>query len=97
VITGSLAGAPQQARLMELMENRDGTLSIFATMVDHAAPVAPPAFGPAAGFGAAELASISRAVAWSRRPVRGGRRSTSTRSMRNVELVVRDPRRLGGR
>jgi metallophosphoesterase (TIGR03767 family) len=93
IITASLAGAPQQARLIELMDNRDGTLSVFGTMLDHAAQGAPPAGGPAAALGPAELASISRALAWERRPVRQGRRRPpSGASMRNVELVLRDPR-----
>jgi hypothetical protein len=88
VITGSLAGAPQQARMVELMDNTDGTLSIFTTMVDHEAPAVAPPPGPATGFGPAELASISRTVAWERR----AGRPTSTRAMRNVELVLDDPR-----
>ena len=29
---------PQQARTVELVDNRDGTLSIFGTIVDHAGP-----------------------------------------------------------
>jgi len=93
VITSSLAGAPQQARLIELMDNTDGTLSVFTTMLDHRAPVAPPPPGPATSLGPAELASISRTVAWARR----GGRATSTRTMRNVELVLDDPRRPAGR
>ncbi len=88
VITSSLAGAPQQARLIELMDNTEGTLSVFTTMLDHRAPVAPPPPGPATRLGPAELASISRTVAWERR----GGRATSTRTMRNVELVLDDPR-----
>ena len=93
VITSSLAGAPQQARLIELLDNGDGTLSVFTTMVDHAAPAAAPA--PGAPLDAAGLAAISRTVAWSRRPLRRGRRATAPASMRNAELVLRDPRRRG--
>jgi hypothetical protein len=93
VITGTLAGAPQQARLVELMDNRDGTLSVFTTMIDHAAPAAPPAPGRASAIDEAGLASISRTLAWERRPVRNGSRATSGPNMRNVELVLRDPRR----
>ena len=33
---------PQQSRLVEVADNRDGTRSVFATMLDHAAP---PAYG----------------------------------------------------
>jgi hypothetical protein len=92
IITGTLAGAPQQARLVELMDNRDGTLSIFTTMLDHAAPVVAPPPGPAAALGPEALASISRTIAWARRPVRNGVRTTSSAAMRNAELVLRDPR-----
>jgi hypothetical protein len=31
---------PQQSRLVEVVDNRDGTLSIFATMLDHSGPTA---------------------------------------------------------
>jgi metallophosphoesterase (TIGR03767 family) len=79
VITSALAGAPQEARMIELMDNGDGSLSIFTTMLGHAAP-------------AGSLASIARELAWRRRP--GGRPAGSAGGpMRNVELVVRDPRR----
>jgi hypothetical protein len=38
VTTASHLSYPQQTRLIELMDNRDGTLSIFGTMLDTAAP-----------------------------------------------------------
>ena len=38
---------PQQARLVELFDNRDGTLSLFGTIVDQASAPAAPAPGPA--------------------------------------------------
>jgi metallophosphoesterase (TIGR03767 family) len=91
VITNALAGAPQEARLIELMDNGDGTLSLFTTMLPHAAPPARPAPGPGAALDAAGLASISRALAWDRRPA--GHRGAGAGPMRNVELIVRDPRR----
>jgi metallophosphoesterase (TIGR03767 family) len=90
VITNAMAGAPQEARMIELMDNGDGSLSIFTTMLAHAAPAAAPA--PGAALGPAELASLSRELAWARRP--GGRSATPAGGpMRNVELVIRDPRR----
>ncbi len=47
------------------MDNRDGTLSLFATILDHAAPIAPPAAGTnAGGFRHDELTSIGRVLAW---------------------------------
>jgi metallophosphoesterase (TIGR03767 family) len=87
---------PQQSRVVELVDNRDGTLSIFGTIVDMAAPAS--AHGrldsPAA------LASLARELAgndWQSRarPVPGedGRRGKV--EDRNVELLVPAPFRLG--
>jgi metallophosphoesterase (TIGR03767 family) len=91
VITGALAGAPQEARMVEIMDNGDGTLSIFTTMLAHDAPEAVPPPGPGSALSPAGLASISRELAWQRRP--GGRRPAAAGGpMRNVELLVRDPR-----
>ena len=76
--------------MIELMDNGDGSLSIFTTMLAHAAPAAAPA--PGAALRPARLASLSRELAWARRP--GGRSAIPAGGpMRNVELVVRDPRR----
>ena len=38
ITTASLIDYPQQSRVVELMDNGDGTLSIAATLVDHSAP-----------------------------------------------------------
>jgi metallophosphoesterase (TIGR03767 family) len=38
VNTASHIDFPQQSRLVEIVDNADGTLSIFTTMLDHAAP-----------------------------------------------------------
>ena len=96
--TASHIDWPQQSRLIEIMDNRDGTLSIFGTLLDAAAPQAAPAPGPATGLDGRELVSLSRTLAFNdpqRLQVeeagdpsdkRGGRRD------RNVELLVRDPR-----
>ncbi|GMU51968.1 MAG: metallophosphoesterase [Candidatus Xenobia bacterium] len=51
----SLIDFPQQARIVELVDNQDGTLSIFATLVDTAAPPETGAPGDPLS-----LASISR-------------------------------------
>jgi metallophosphoesterase (TIGR03767 family) len=92
IITNALAGAPQEARLIELMDNGDGSLSIFTTMLAHAAPATPPPPGPGAALDPAGLASIARSLAWSRRP--GGRQAAGSGGPnRDVELIVRDPRR----
>jgi len=48
VNTAAHVDFPCQARLMEVLDNRDGTLSLFATVLDAAAPLQPPAELPAA-------------------------------------------------
>jgi len=84
---------PQQNRLIDVMDNRDGTLSIFGTILDHASPVqAPPAGTSAAGFGVAELASVGRLLAYND-PQTGGGTGEGKPEDRNVELLLRDPRR----
>jgi metallophosphoesterase (TIGR03767 family) len=35
---------PEQSRIVEIVDNRDGTLSIFGTIIDHSGPVAGAAF-----------------------------------------------------
>lgn len=106
VQTSSLADWPKQNRLLELFDNHDGTLSLFGTMIDHAAPVKAPPPGPAAGFSPAQLASIGRTVGYndsrtgSRSCVFGACRKrlfpgprAERPADRNVELLINDPRR----
>jgi metallophosphoesterase (TIGR03767 family) len=81
---------PPQQRLIELMENCDGTLSLFGTMLDHDAPVDAPPAGPAGGFSAAELASIGRALTFND-PHRHAD-AAGEPTDRNVELLLDDPR-----
>jgi Ca2+-binding RTX toxin-like protein len=83
---------PQQSRLIELMDNRDGTLSLFGTLTDLADPKALPAHGMVAdGFGNDELASISHAVAFNDPQVGDGQGEGAPEDQ-NVELLVDDPR-----
>jgi metallophosphoesterase (TIGR03767 family) len=98
VNTASHIDFPQQARVVELADNHDGTLSIFGTIVDSAAPLAVPA---SLGTPRA-LAALSRELAandWQERVsapaapgTPDGRRGK--REDRNVELLVRAPFRL---
>ena len=89
--TASHADTPQQSRLIEVMDNRDGTLSLFTTVLDHAAPIAAPAPGTAAaGFTDTQLASVSRVLAWNDPQAERGARGRTLD--RNMELVLRDPR-----
>lgn len=94
VNTAAHADFPQQSRQIELMDNRDGTLSLFGTILDQAAPIAAPAPGPAAGFSDRQLGSLARTLAANdpqTRDVTGGG-GPGRRSDRNVELLIRDPR-----
>ncbi|MDT4939894.1 MAG: hypothetical protein QOG80_3565 [Pseudonocardiales bacterium] len=91
VNTASHIDWPQQARVVEIVSNGDGTLSIFGTLVDHAAPAAWPA-NPATPL---QLAALSRELGindWQRSPesaAQDGKRGAI--ADRNVELLVRAP------
>ncbi|MFN2519206.1 MAG: TIGR03767 family metallophosphoesterase [Jatrophihabitantaceae bacterium] len=91
VNTASHIDWPQQARVVEIVDNRDGTLSVFATIIDHAAPES----WPASPTSPLALASLSRELGindWQRdpeTPTVDGRRGAV--SDRNVELLVRAP------
>ncbi|MEO6605086.1 MAG: TIGR03767 family metallophosphoesterase [Aeromicrobium sp.] len=83
--TASHIDFPQQSRLIELMDNKDGSLSIFATMVDHAGTVGDP--GPLTSTVA--LAGLARELAANdpqRSPTASG-----VKEDRNVELLVKAP------
>lgn len=41
ITTASCIDFPQQQQTVEIVDNRDGTLSLFTTAVDHASPVTP--------------------------------------------------------
>jgi metallophosphoesterase (TIGR03767 family) len=101
--TASHTDFPQQARQIEVMDNRDGTLSLFTTILDHAAPVDPPPAGSDANvFTDIQLASLARVLA-ANDPQGLGPRGPSSRDNaglgdrkdRNVELPLRDPRLIG--
>jgi metallophosphoesterase (TIGR03767 family) len=90
--TASHIDWPQQARVVELVDNGDATLSIFGTIVDH---VAPPAWSLLTLGNPVGLASLARELAvndWQRdaeTATEDGKRGAI--SDRNVELVVRRP------
>jgi metallophosphoesterase (TIGR03767 family) len=83
---------PQQARTVEIVDNRNGTLSVFGTIIDHAAPTSPGKH-PTSPL---ELASLSRELGandWQengKSPAgQDGRRGRI--EDRNVELLVPAP------
>ncbi|HEV7885962.1 MAG TPA: TIGR03767 family metallophosphoesterase [Acidimicrobiales bacterium] len=86
VSTAAHVDYPQHARLIELVDNRDGTLSIFGTLLEHMGPAA-------AVVGATDvlgLAAISRELGandfqWDAAAALGGAGD------RNVELVMAHP------
>jgi metallophosphoesterase (TIGR03767 family) len=83
---------PPQHRLIEVMDNRDGTLSIFGTMLDHDSPIRAPDSGtPASGMTTSALASIGRTLTWND-PDQHPDDADGERTDRNVELVVPRPR-----
>jgi metallophosphoesterase (TIGR03767 family) len=94
--TASHIDWPQQSRLIELVDNHDGTLSVFGTIVDFAAPTPDVRKLDTP----AQLAALSRLLAandWQERTGHSatldGRRGKA--SDRNVELLVPDPRSGG--
>ncbi|MGH2944549.1 MAG: hypothetical protein ACRDLN_17440, partial [Solirubrobacteraceae bacterium] len=91
--TASEIDWPIQSRLLEVMDNRDGTLSIFGTLIDHGATLAtPPPGSPAGGFGPDTLAAVARELAYND-PQAGIEAGAEGRPQdRNVELLLPDPR-----
>jgi metallophosphoesterase (TIGR03767 family) len=84
---------PPQHRLIEVMDNRDGTLSIFTTLLDHDSPSAASSDGtPASGMDTSEKASIGRTLTWND-PDQDTGASEGQPSDRNAELLLPDPRR----
>jgi metallophosphoesterase (TIGR03767 family) len=85
ITTASCIDFPQQQQVVELVDNRDGTMSLFTTVVDHASPIA-----ASAGAGFADLAATSRELAandWIENPFM--RRGSPLD--RNTELLLPAP------
>ena len=62
--TASHVDWPQQSRLIEVMDNRDGTLSLFTTLLDHAAPIARARPGHGRGGAHRTTSSAASAACW---------------------------------
>jgi hypothetical protein len=91
VTTCAVVDWPGQARLVELLDNGDGTLSTVCTMIDHDSPARPPSAGDPAAREPAALAALHRELA-ANVPWAGlGSALAGTPADRNVELVLRAP------
>jgi metallophosphoesterase (TIGR03767 family) len=89
VTTSSLIDWPCQSRLIEIVANGNGTLSIVSTMVDHAAPA-----DPREAEGVLRLAAIHRELA-ANDPHAGFASGKQGEAIdRNVELVIPTPFQL---
>ncbi len=75
---------PQQSRTVEVVDNLDGTMSIFATIVDHSGPIA------RSGLSTTSLAGLSREISANDWQERTDRRRGSVED-RNVELLLPAP------
>jgi len=94
--TASHVDWPIHSRLLELMDNRDGTLSLFGTVIDHGGRIDTPGRDtPAEGFTEEQLAAIARELSYND-PQAGGKGDGGGGSGkpddRNVELLLPDPR-----
>jgi metallophosphoesterase (TIGR03767 family) len=79
---------PEQARLVEVADNRDGTLSIFGTLIEHAAPASVSLSAPAAAT-PIQLASLSRTL--SANEPQASMAALGAPGDRNVELLIGAP------
>jgi metallophosphoesterase (TIGR03767 family) len=86
ITTASHVDFPEQARIVEVVDNADGTLSVFTTMIEHAAPVATD-HGDLSPLG---LASISRELAANDEPEKIAAH-VGTATALNTELLVTAP------
>ena len=100
IVTAGHVDWPQQSRLLDVVDNRDGTISIFGTILDHGSPPVPRRASRLRGrlLPAAEvsrLASIARELAYNDPQSATGRDGTPDRrgtpADRNVELLIRNP------
>jgi metallophosphoesterase (TIGR03767 family) len=95
VKSAAIADWPPQHRVMDVLDNCDGTLSLFGAVVDPGVPLqAPPSGTPGASMDQRTLASVARLLTYNdpqEGPLDG---DTGKATDRNVELLLKDPRRL---
>jgi metallophosphoesterase (TIGR03767 family) len=86
ITTAAHVDYPEHARLVELVDNHDGTLSIFATIIEHAAPAA----ADPSDLSLLGLASISRELS-ANDPQVDPVSKLGVPTDLNVELVMKAP------
>lgn len=84
ITTSAILDPPQHGRIIEVADNRDGTLSIFTTLVDHAGPVG------AESYDVLGLAAISRELGFNDYQA-GVEGKVGAAKDRNVELILPAP------
>ena len=95
VVTAAHVDWPQQARMIEFVDNADGTMSAVLTVLDHEGPPNPGGPGAEdtgqgeAGDAVARLAGIARELAYN--DYQNGRGSSGSREDRNVIIVLDKP------
>ena len=89
ITTAAHIDYPEHARLVELVDNLDGTLSFFATIIEHAGPAA----ADPDDFSVLGLASISRELS-ANDPQSNPTSKLGTPIDLNVELVIAAPFRV---
>lgn len=88
VNTASHIDFPQESRTVEIVDNKDGTLSIFAILIDHDGVATPSRQGP---FDLLEIAGISRELAANDFLLAQVPSNIGNPEDRNVELLVGKP------
>ncbi len=86
--SASLVEFPQQARSVEIVDNRDGTLSIFAVTLDHAGTVIPAKAPP---YTILDIAGISRELGANDFLLGSPPVNLGTEADRNAELLIANP------
>lgn len=85
--TASHIDYPQQARIVEVADNQDGSISVFGIMVDHSEPGG---FDYDQNFSARQLASLSTELSMNY-PLSSTQKRVGSDLDQNVELVLRKP------
>ena len=86
--TASHIEYPQQSRSIEIVDNQDGTLSIFSIVIDHAGVITPDRTPP---YDVLELAGISREIAANDFLLAQPPANIGQPQDRNVELLIAKP------